>query len=73
MLMAMAIVLDIELEQLMLKMVFNMITLIKEIYMANPKVLFQKNNENVVCRLTKSLYGLKQSPKFWYKQFNYSF
>ena len=38
----------------------------EEIFMEQPPG-FEKKKENLVCRLKKSLYGLKQSPRQWYK------
>ena len=37
----------------------------KEIYVEPPKGYHGNNNDNLVCRLRKSLYGLKQSPRLW--------
>lgn len=42
----------------------------EEIYMLQPKGLEEKGKENLVCRLTKSLYGLTQAPRCWYKRFD---
>jgi len=39
----------------------------EEIYMTQPEGFVQPGNENLVCRLRKSLYGLKQSPRCWNK------
>ena len=40
------------------------------IYMAQPEGFVKTRKENLVCRLKKSLYGLKQSPRQWYKRFD---
>ncbi|KAF2368494.1 Reverse transcriptase RNA-dependent DNA polymerase [Trinorchestia longiramus] len=37
----------------------------EEIYLTQPEGFVLEGNENLVCRLNKSLYGLKQSPKCW--------
>ncbi|KAF2347866.1 Integrase catalytic core [Trinorchestia longiramus] len=37
----------------------------EEIYLTQPEGFVSEGNENLVCRLNKSLYGLKQSPKCW--------
>lgn len=42
----------------------------EEIYMLQPKGFKQKGKENLVCRLNKSLYGLKQALRCWYKRFD---
>ena len=38
--------------------------------MDQPEGFVIPGKENLVCRLKKSLYGLKQSPRQWYKRFD---
>lgn len=40
-----------------------------KIYIDQPNWLKDKGKEHLVCLLQKSLYGLKQSTKCWYKRF----
>jgi len=42
----------------------------EQIYMQQPEGFSQPGHEHLVCRLKKSLYGLKQSPRQWYKRFD---
>ena len=42
----------------------------EEIYMKKPEGFMVKGNKELVCRLKKSLYGLKQSPRMWYQKFD---
>ena len=37
----------------------------EEIHMCQPEGFVQPGSENLVCRLKKSIYGLKQSPRCW--------
>ena len=37
----------------------------EELYMAQPEGFVKPGEENLVCRLNKSIYGLKQSPRCW--------
>uniref|UniRef100_A0A2N9GPK2 Reverse transcriptase Ty1/copia-type domain-containing protein n=1 Tax=Fagus sylvatica TaxID=28930 RepID=A0A2N9GPK2_FAGSY len=59
---------DLELEQLDVKTAFLHGNLEEEIFMVQPEGFKQPGTENLVCRLKKSLYGLKQSPRQWYKR-----
>jgi hypothetical protein len=61
---------DLELEQLDVKTTFLHGNLEEEIFMVQPEGFKKPGTENLVCRLKKSLYGLKQSPRQWYKRFD---
>ncbi len=37
----------------------------EEVYMKQPEGFLADGQENLVCRLEKSIYGLKQSPRCW--------
>nr|GEW22315.1 hypothetical protein [Tanacetum cinerariifolium] len=60
---------DYELEQLDVKMAFLHGNLKETIYMRQPPG-FEEEMGNKVCLLKKSLYGLKQSLRQWYKRFD---
>ncbi|KAG8472509.1 hypothetical protein CXB51_035268 [Gossypium anomalum] len=61
---------DLELEQLDVKTAFLHGELEEGIYMQQPEGFIVLEKENYVCLLKKSLYGLKQSPRQWYKRFD---
>ena len=61
---------DLELEQLDVKTAFLYGELEEEIYMDQPEGFMVPGMENYVCKLKRSLYGLKQSPCQWYKMFD---
>ncbi|GJR98627.1 retrovirus-related pol polyprotein from transposon TNT 1-94 [Tanacetum coccineum] len=61
---------DLELEQLDVKTAFLHGHLEEEIYVEQPEGFKVPGKEDHVCRLKKSLYGLKQSPRQWYKRFD---
>jgi hypothetical protein len=42
----------------------------EEIYMDQPEGFIVPGKEDLVCKLKRSLYGLKQSPRQWYKRFD---
>ena len=61
---------DLELEQMDVKTAFLHGDLDEEIYLQQPEGFEVKGKEDHVCLLKKSLYGLKQSPRQWYKKFD---
>jgi hypothetical protein len=58
---------DMALEQMKVKTTFFRGDLEEKIYMEQPEGFSQPGQDHLVCKLKKSLYGLKQSPRQWYK------
>ena len=61
--------LDLEIEHMDVKTAFLHDDLDKEIYMEQPEGFIVKGKKDYVCKLKKSLCGLKQAPRQWYKKF----
>ena len=59
---------DLEVEQLDVKTMFLHNNLKEEVYMQQLEGFVKKGKENLVCRLKKRLYGLKQDPRLWYQK-----
>jgi hypothetical protein len=68
-LLSVAIAFDFEIEQMDVKTTFLHGDLEEEIFMKKPEGYAVKGKE-LVCKLKKSLYGLKQSPRMWYQKFD---
>jgi hypothetical protein len=68
---ALVVLLDLELEKLDVKTTFLHGYLDEEIYMEQPKMFVHDCKKIFVFKLKKSLYGLKQSPRQWYKKFDF--
>ncbi len=66
---ALAAIEDMEIHQMDVKTAFFNGDLEEEIYMEQPKG-FTQEGEHLVCKLHKSLYGLKQSPRAWNQKLN---
>ncbi len=58
--------LDLELEQMDVVTAFLNGDLHEDVFMSVPEGLSSESTSNKVCKLRKSLYGLKQSPRQWY-------
>ena len=58
---------DLELRQMDVPQAFTQAPLDENVYMEMPEGFSQGPPGTMVCHLKKSLYGLKQSPRNWYK------
>ncbi|CAL8993086.1 unnamed protein product, partial [Prunus brigantina] len=61
---------DLDLHQMDVQTAFLNGNLIEEIYMKQPDGFIQKGEEDLVCRLQKSIYVLKQASRHWYLKFD---
>jgi hypothetical protein len=61
---------DLEMCQLDIKTAFLYCELTEEIYLEQPEGYSTVENENLVCRPHKCLYGLKQASRVWNQHFD---
>ena len=61
---------DMDLVQLDVKTAFLHGDLHDEIYIQQLEGFIEKGKEKLVCKLKKSLYGLKKAPREWYNKFD---
>ena len=69
-LLSVATAFDFEIEQMDVKTTFLHGNLEEEICMKQPEGYAMKGKKEPVCKMKKSLYGLKQSPRMWYQKFD---
>nr|GEU66677.1 zinc finger, CCHC-type [Tanacetum cinerariifolium] len=70
MLLALAAIHDLVIHQMDVKAAFLNGDLDEEIYMKQLEGFVTPGHESKVCKLKKSLYGLKQTPKQWHQKFD---
>jgi hypothetical protein len=69
-LLSVVVAFNFEIEKMDVKTTFLHGDLEEEIYMKQLEGYVVKGKKELVCKLKKSLYGLNQSPRMWYKKFD---
>ena len=67
---ALAVSEKMKLHQMDVKTAFLNGELTEELFMKQPEGFIEEGKENLVCRLNRSIYGLKQSPRCWNTAFD---
>ena len=62
---------NLELHQPDVKTAFLNGNLEEKVYMKQSEGFFSSEGENLVCKLKKSIYGLKKASRQWYLKFHY--
>jgi len=70
---ALAAHLDLEVEQMDVRTAFLNGDLEHEIYMRQPEGFVEPGQEHLVCKLNRSLYGLRQAGRAWNQKINQAF
>ena len=70
MLFAIVAALDLELDQMDVHTAFLHGDIDEELSMKQPEGFVIPGKEHLVCKLNRSLYGLKQASRQWYKKFD---
>ncbi|KAH9678145.1 Integrase catalytic domain-containing protein [Citrus sinensis] len=61
---------NLELHQMDVKTTFLNGSLSEDVYMMQPDGFVETDRENMVCKLKRSIYGLKQASRQWYLKFH---
>ena len=61
---------DLELHQMDVRITFLNGDLVENVYMSQPNSFEEVGKEHIVCKLHKSIYGLKQASRQWYLKFD---
>ena len=61
---------DLELHQMDVMIAFLNGDLVKDVYMSQPIGFEEVGKDQIVCKLHKSIYGLKQASRQWYLKFD---
>ena len=69
-LMSLVVAFDLEIEQMDVKTMFLHGDLEEEIYRKQPEGFVVKGKKYLVCKLKISIYGINQSPRMWYQNFD---